>query len=502
VRESASDLERRLRLPYAAMMIAVNVVGALVVLVFVLWVLPLPPVGGSATRTNVIVLAAYLAVAVPVGTILVMRLLRPVRRWLAADRPPTAREQELALLTPAREAAVHALLWGIGTVAFTVLNLFYDEELALIVFLTASLAAMATCAIAYLVAQRVLRPVAAEALAQEVPSDPALPGIRTRLLLTWALGTGVPVVGVLLVGAGVLTDVLEASADRLATTAVVLGGTALVVGLGVMALAARSLADPVDSVRHALGRVERGDTDVEVPVYDGSEVGLLQAGFNRMVEELRERERLRDLFGRQVGEDVARQAIERGITLGGEEREVAVLFIDLVGSTQLAHARPPAEVVELLNAFFEVVVGVVAEEGGSVNKFVGDAALCVFGAPLEHPDAAGAALRAARTLRRRLADEVPQCDIGIGVSAGTVVAGNIGAAERFEYTVIGDPVNEASRLTELAKQQASRILASESVLARADGERPAWELRGEQTLRGRAAPTLLATPRPVPEAEG
>ena len=172
-----------------------------------------------------------------------------------------------------------------------------------------------------------------------------------------------------------------------------------------------------------------------------------------------------------------------------------MLFIDLVGSTELAHQRPPTEVVELLNDFFGVVVDVVDGEGGSVNKFVGDAALCVFGAPLPHDDPAGGALRAARLLRERLADEVPQCDVGIGVSAGTAVAGNIGAQQRFEYTVIGDPVNEASRLTELAKQHEGRVLASEAVLSRAaDDEARHWTLGAIETLRGRATPTRLAAP--------
>src|SRR4030095_13191641 len=96
--------------------------------------------------------------------------------------------------------------------------------------------------------------------------------------------------------------------------------------------AARSTADPVLSVRHALHEVEEGNFETEVPVFDGSELGLLQAGFNRMAEGIREREKLRDMFGRLVGEDVAREALDRGIELGGEEREVAVLFVDLVGS--------------------------------------------------------------------------------------------------------------------------------------------------------------------------
>lgn len=121
-------------------------------------------------------------------------------------------------------------------------------------------------------------------------------------------------------------------------------------------------------MRQAVADVAAGKTDIEVPVSDGSEIGLLQAGFNRMVAGLREREELGDMFGRQVGEDVARQALERGVELGGEEREIAVLFVDLVGSTQLASDRPPEEVVALLNEFFGAVVEAVSEHGGSINK--------------------------------------------------------------------------------------------------------------------------------------
>src|SRR5207244_3874861 len=149
----------------------------------------------------------------------------------------------------------------------------------------------------------------------------------------------------------------------------------------------------------------------------------------------REREQIRDLFGRHVGEDVARQALSRGLKLGGEAREAAVLFVDLVGSTSLATREDPTTVVALLNRFFAVVVEVVARHGGWVNKFEGDAALCVFGPPAEHPDPAGAALLAARELSAALRDRVPELPAGIGVSAGVVVAGNVGAADRYEFTV-------------------------------------------------------------------
>ena len=374
---------------------------------------------------------------------------------------------------------MQASLWSVSAAGFLALNLQYSTRLAVSVGITVLLGGAVTCSLGYLLAERILRPVTELALAASVPAQPAVPGVTARMLLAWALGTGVPVLGLVLTGGAEVLGISDESGDRLAGSMVFLGAVGLTVGLAAMLLAARSVADPVERVRRAVAEVAEGRTDQEVPVSDGSEIGLLQAGFNRMVAGLREREELRDMFGRQVGEEVARQALERGVALGGEELEVAVLFIDLVGSTQLAADCPPSEVVALLNEFFGMVVDAVDEHGGSINKFEGDAALCVFGAPLPRDDAAGDALAAARSLRERLRDALPQADFGIGVSAGAAVAGNIGAAERFEYTVIGDPVNEAARLTELAKADGGRVLASGAALERTRGdERDRW-VQGE-----------------------
>ena len=134
-------------------------------------------------------------------------------------------------------------------------------------------------------------------------------------------------------------------------------------------------------------------------------------------------------------------------------RDIAVLFVDVIGSTSLAENCPPEEVVGLLNQFFEVVVEVVHDHGGFINKFEGDAALAVWGAPMAIDDIHTCSLQAARVLaapaaRRRSATSGPS----IGVSGGRAVAGNVGTHERYEYTVIGDPVNEAARLTTAAKE--------------------------------------------------
>src|SRR5205823_8023435 len=200
-----------------------------------------------------------------------------------------------------------------------------------------------------------------------------------------------------------------------------LAGIGLVSGLAFTLVGARTVADPMTDVRRAMVRIAAGELDAELPVDDDGEVGLLQAGFNHMASGLRERERLRELFGGYVGEEVARRALESGVSLEGEERDVSVLFVDVVGSTALAERRPPVEVVALLNRFFDAVVRVVDNEDGWVDKFEGDAALCVFGAPVPQADHAARALRAAVAMRDALR-AIEGLDAGIGVSSGTAVA--------------------------------------------------------------------------------
>jgi adenylate cyclase len=395
---------------------------------------------------------------------------------------------------PLSQARLSGTIWLGAIVLFTTVNAFSSIQLAALIAVTTALGGLSSCALCYLLSERITRPVIAAALSADVPADPGSPGVAARVLVAWCLSAGVP-----LLGAGMLAIATLAGADvsatQIARAILFLCVIGIAVGLFAMRLTARSIADPIESVRAGLRDVEAGDMSASVPVFDGSEVGLLQAGFNRMAAGLEERERMRDLFGRHVGHNVAAEALRSEVKLGGEEREVAVLFVDVVGSTELAAQRSATEVVSILNDFFAVVVAATESHGGLVNKFEGDAALCVFGAPVQRPDAAGDALAAAREMRTRLDSEAPSVDIGIGVSAGLAVAGNIGAEQRFEYTVIGDPINEAARLCELAKQRPERVLASEAVLSRAsDDERERWSLGEAVTLRGRAEPTRLGTP--------
>ncbi|GAA4130936.1 adenylate/guanylate cyclase domain-containing protein [Actinomadura keratinilytica] len=499
-------LEMRVRWVLLVVVGLANLGGAAVVLLFAIFVVPDPPLADPeyARVVNTVAFFSYPVVAAPVTLLVAWRLWRPVVRLVRDKGVPDAAQRRAVLLGPLRLTLLVGLMWGGGAAGWFLLDLFlFTGRLAAKVGLTCLLGALTTCTIVYLLSERLLRPAAALVLASEPPRGLRLPGVTMRVMLAWALGTAVPILGLICVAVAALVAPGIGTA-QLAVTVLGLGGAALVIGMQVTYIATRAVADPIASVREGMARVERGDLGARVEVYDASEVGQLQAGFNHMVAGLREHQRLRDLFGRHVGEEVAVLALESGdIRLGGETREVAVLFVDLAGSTRLADSRSPDQVVALLNAFFGVVVNVVGRHGGWINKFEGDAALAIFGAPTCLPDAAGAALGAARELAARLREEVPQLDAGVGVSAGPVVAGYIGAEQRFEYTVIGDPVNEAARLSDLAKTFPGRVLASGALLREArPAEAEEWELGASVILRGRSKPTRLAMPHPpfVPAA--
>ena len=486
-------LRRSTLLAFGALLVA-NGAGAAGTFVLAAFVLPT-----DGTDDHLALNLVGAAVLYVVTALVLVPLTARVRRrrlaWALEGRAPTPREQRKALRLPAFVANTHAVTWGVATALFGTLNALEDVSSGLFVALAVAVGGGITAGYAFLLSEFATRPVAAHVLSHGMPGVRLfLPGLRTRVLLAWALGSAVPVLGMMAVAVAVLSG-KGVSRTSIAVSTLALGGAVLLVGFAVLRLAWRATADPVRGVRAALAQVEAGDLDVRIPVYDTSDVGELQAGFNRMTEGLREREQIRDLFGRHVGPDVARRALEGGVELGGETREVAVLFVDVVGSTALAAQSAPAEVVALLNRFFAVVVDVVSASGGLVNKLQGDAALVVWGAPVRHDAPAAAALTAAQELVRRIALDVPECDAGVGVAFGPVVAGNVGAQERFEYTVIGDAVNEAARLTELAKRRPERVLASGRAVEAAAVT--GWSEVEQVVLRGRSAPTRLMAPPPT-----
>ena len=494
--EDGTELARRVRVRVAHGELLAGFIGALDVFLLLWFVLPSPPVDGSKTLIELLNLGVFVLVLAAGGLLGVRwgeRIFRPIAAWLETDRRPTAAERHATLHHPQRCAWISGTGWAAAALIFLLVNLPFGVAFACHVASTIVLGGLTCVALSYLLTERTMRPVTARALSYG-PAAPIRPGVKGRLALTWACATGVPLLGLFMLGVLMITDPVETTVRELSWSIVAITAVALMVGLAGTLLVSKSVAEPLAAMRGALARIEEGDLGARVRVDDATEVGLMQSRFNAMAAGLEERERLRDLFGRHVGEDVARAALDGdGLQLGGEVRDVGVLFVDLVGSTTLATECPPREVVALLNEFFAVVVEVVAAYGGWVNKFEGDAALAVFGAPVDHADPAGAALSAARALHERLA--AMPLEAGIGVSAGPAVAGNVGAEQRFEYTVIGDPVNEAARLCELAKRHPDRVLASGSALERsANGEGGRWSCCDEVVLRGRRDPTRVAAP--------
>lgn len=500
--QSPRRLRIRIQVLLTVLLLSTNVIGALVVFAIGTWAIPSPSPNRAMTIALAIAIPVYVLLAVLVGTFWGTTTALKALRWATRRGvEPTAQERTRALRVPISLTKMQLTMWLVATAMVTLLTSLIQPSRAVGTGLTVGIGAVVVAGVSYLLTEFSLRPIAARALADtRVTGRIRGVGLGPRMTIFYVLGTGAPLLG--LVTAAVLTFTpvgSDTTITQLAVVTIIICSIVLVFGFLVTILNARSVADPVRSVRDALRAVERGNLEADVDVYDGTELGQLQSGFNAMVSGLRERETIRDLFGRHVGQEVAAAAAALGageIELGGETRVCSVLFVDLVGSTTYATQHSPAEVVAVLNRFFAVVVDEVDRHRGLVNKFIGDAVLAVFGAPVEHPDHAAAALAAARAMAARLAVEVPEVGAGIGVATGQVVAGNVGHQQRFEYTVIGDAVNSAARLTDLAKEAPGCVLASwECVTAAQEtgsAETAHWKAHGEVVLRGRSAPTRTA----------
>ena len=324
-------------------------------------------------------------------------------RWAIEERTPTHEDQRNTFLAPWRLARALLILWGIGTALLTTLYGLQDTAFIPRFLFGVSFCRRrgghraATCSPSSRCVRwrlRRWRPALRRAGSRR-NHGPHHDRLGARL--------GVPVLGILLAAVFALS-LQNLTPTQFAVAVMILAVFALIFGFILMWILSWLTATPVRVVRAALKRVEQGDLDCNVVVFDGTELGELQRGFNSMVAGLRERERVRDLFGRHVGREVAAAAEQQRPKLGGEERHVAVIFVDIIGSTQLVTGRPAAEVVDLLNRFFAVIVEEVDRHHGFVNKFEGDAALAVFGAPNDLDNPEDEALAAGRAIARRIRD--------------------------------------------------------------------------------------------------
>lgn len=226
------------------------------------------------------------------------------------------------------------------------------------------------------------------------------------------------------------------------------------------------LLQPIRDLDEGTKRVAAGDYSQRLPVVQDDDLGTLAASFNRMQAGLAERERLHSAFGSYVDPALAARLLEQGDDVfAGERREVTVMFVDIRNFTPFAEANTAEDTVSHLNALFEIVVPAVLTTGGHVNKYLGDGALAVFGAPNTLDHHADAAVAAALQIRDRVAEHFDgSIKIGIGINTGQVIAGTIGGAGKLEFTLIGDTVNVASRIEQLTKATGDTILMTQATL--------------------------------------
>jgi adenylate cyclase len=270
--------------------------------------------------------------------------------------------------------------------------------------------------------------------------------------------SGVPV-GALYLGFSeeAITAALASARNQalLITLVMVLAGLGGAVGLAAL------LSRPIFRLVQATGAIAAGNFNITLPVASRDELGMLTDSFNRMARSLREKEMIKRAFTRYVAREVVEEILKNpeNMALTGERREVTVLFCDVRGFTPLSERLSPEEVVLLLNDFYNLMIETTFKHDGTLDKFLGDAVMAVFGAPLAHPDHSARAIRTALAMQegivglneRRARDGKEPIAVGIGVSAGEAVAGTVGTEDRMEYTVIGDSVNLAARLESNAK---------------------------------------------------
>ncbi|MCL2154505.1 MAG: HAMP domain-containing protein [Leptospirales bacterium] len=230
----------------------------------------------------------------------------------------------------------------------------------------------------------------------------------------------------------------------------------------------KSLTNPIRRLVSAASMIQGGDFSVVVPETTRDEIGRLSVSFTNMAHGLAEREKIKDAFSKFVNKEVAELALKGDLKLGGEIKKVAVFFSDIRSFTAMSEKLQPDEVVDFLNEYMTLMVKCVNDTNGSVDKFIGDAIMAVWGVPVSRGNDTENAVNSALLMREVLLKfnkgrgslKKPIINIGCGINTGPVVAGQIGSEDRMEYTVIGDTVNFASRIEALNKPFGTDILIS------------------------------------------
>ena len=442
------------------------------------------------------------AVTLLYGFIRIKPRLAPIKDWIDGHRDPgaTARAWSAAISLPLDVVRAEMLMPIAAVIlpgciaAIAILGLPWTAFFPL---MAASLIAVGYGAILhYLTIEAGMRPVLVDvnrSVAAPVEAGMSALPLRVRLL------AALPMINIItgLVVAAVTSD--SNGNESLGIAVLVAIGVATTVSLELTVLLSRSILIPLRDLQRATGKVAAGDFSARVPVTTADELGELTASFNEMVTGLGERERIREAFGTYLDREVAEYILSEGFEEDGVIVEVTILFCDVRDFTTFAATAGARQVVARLNELFEVVVPIVAAEGGHVDKFEGDGLMAVFGAPQRYPDHAERAVRAALEIDRRVNrrdGDGGGFELGVGLNTGRVVAGSVGGGGRLNFSVIGDAVNVAARV-----EAATRTTGDGVLMTAATREKlgPAFAAadRGAHELKGLDRPIELFAPEPA-----
>jgi adenylate cyclase len=484
---------RRVRRKLAAATLPANLVGALLAFSYFAFIdsMALPEASSPGRIAFFVVGFALLAL---VGDVCIVRWSRVLGSGGGATMrgPEWAEARRRAVVFPYMVAGVTAcgwllagLIWGV--VRPLMAGHFTPERALRQVFGITFVAGLVTTAFVFFAIERLWR----RELPRFFPEGDVSAvagvfrlGVRTRLLVIFLVLGTVPLslLGVMAYRrslALLATDPATAAqlVGNMLVTIVFLVAVGVVSAIGLALFVANSVATPLRDLHAAMAEVERGDLDARCPVVSNDELGAVAEGFNRMVGGLRERELLKETFGKYVSPEVRDEILSGRLALEGQVREVTILFADLRDFTPWVEATQPQEVVRDLNQYFTEMNEAIRQHRGLVLQFIGDEIEAVFGAPVADPAHPEMAVRAALEMRERLrrwnaAREragKPPLRHGVGIHTGRVLAGNIGSSERLSYALVGDPVNLASRIQGLTKEFGSDILVSGTTRRLLDG---------------------------------
>lgn len=282
---------------------------------------------------------------------------------------------------------------------------------------------------------------------------------------------------------------------------IIVSALLIISGIVVTIIFQRLITSPIKKLTQSAKNITQGDYSKKTGIVSNDEFGILSDTFNEMTKSLKEKEFMRDTFGKVVDPYVRDYLMKGNVALGGESRVISVMFCDIRSFTAMSESMEPSAVVKLLNEYFTVLGKCISNNHGIINKYIGDAIMAIFGAPVKTDNHANDAYNAAIEMQAALIElnknfknrNMPEIRFGIGIHSGAVLAGNIGAENRMEYTVIGDTVNTASRIESLCKEYKTDLLISENTLKLLKKDSSNFQFVDEACIRGKEEKVKLFT---------